>query len=385
MKIKAPGRICLFGEHQDYLGFPVIAAAINRFIFIEDKIISQTLDSSEIKNLNIYYKINMPNISKNIEINFNLNNRLVYTEKRDYLKSGINIIVDMLKNEFSMIKKIQKEFFLPKEITITGNLPINAGASSSSALVIAWIFYLSKLLNLNLSKTEIANLGYLAEVKEFNEAGGMMDHFTSAIGGIIYLETYPKFYPQPIEKYENNFNNSFILINTKKSKDTIDDLKKVKNRSLKGFEIIEKLIENFDKYSFDTSNLEKIKSEVDEEYYNIVLGNLENRDLTQAAKQILNKSQNQELSDNDKRKFGSLIFKHHKVLSEKIQVSTQEIDNIIEFGIDNGAYGGKINGSGFGGTLFLYCPENRDEIFEKLKNKNYEVYKIEISNGVELY
>nr|MDO8116777.1 galactokinase family protein [Candidatus Sigynarchaeota archaeon] len=25
----APGRICLFGEHQDYLNFPVIAASID--------------------------------------------------------------------------------------------------------------------------------------------------------------------------------------------------------------------------------------------------------------------------------------------------------------------------------------------------------------------
>ncbi|MCH1575403.1 MAG: galactokinase family protein, partial [Flavobacteriales bacterium] len=26
----APGRLCLFGEHQDYLGLPVIAMAMNR-------------------------------------------------------------------------------------------------------------------------------------------------------------------------------------------------------------------------------------------------------------------------------------------------------------------------------------------------------------------
>ena len=30
MEIKTPGRICLFGEHQDYLGLPVIALAISR-------------------------------------------------------------------------------------------------------------------------------------------------------------------------------------------------------------------------------------------------------------------------------------------------------------------------------------------------------------------
>ena len=30
--IKAPARICLFGDHQDYLGLPVIACSIARFI-----------------------------------------------------------------------------------------------------------------------------------------------------------------------------------------------------------------------------------------------------------------------------------------------------------------------------------------------------------------
>ncbi|MDC0235199.1 galactokinase family protein, partial [Candidatus Marinimicrobia bacterium] len=29
LEISTPGRICLFGEHQDYLGLPVIAMAIS--------------------------------------------------------------------------------------------------------------------------------------------------------------------------------------------------------------------------------------------------------------------------------------------------------------------------------------------------------------------
>jgi galactokinase len=29
MQITTPGRICLFGEHQDYLGLPIIALAIS--------------------------------------------------------------------------------------------------------------------------------------------------------------------------------------------------------------------------------------------------------------------------------------------------------------------------------------------------------------------
>ena len=32
---EAPGRICLFGDHQDYLQLPVIACAINRKLRIK--------------------------------------------------------------------------------------------------------------------------------------------------------------------------------------------------------------------------------------------------------------------------------------------------------------------------------------------------------------
>ena len=34
---KAPARICLFGDHQDYLGLPVIACAIDKYITVEGK------------------------------------------------------------------------------------------------------------------------------------------------------------------------------------------------------------------------------------------------------------------------------------------------------------------------------------------------------------
>ena len=37
ISIKAPGRVCLFGDHQDYLGLPIIAAAVNRGIYLKAK------------------------------------------------------------------------------------------------------------------------------------------------------------------------------------------------------------------------------------------------------------------------------------------------------------------------------------------------------------
>ena len=33
----APARICLFGDHQDYLGLPIIACAIDKYITLTAK------------------------------------------------------------------------------------------------------------------------------------------------------------------------------------------------------------------------------------------------------------------------------------------------------------------------------------------------------------
>ena len=60
IRIKAPGRICLFGEHQDYLNYPIIAMAISKYIYLEAKKISEPK-----------FLITLPDINESIEIPLN--------------------------------------------------------------------------------------------------------------------------------------------------------------------------------------------------------------------------------------------------------------------------------------------------------------------------
>ena len=53
IEIFAPARICLFGDHQDYLGLPVIACAIDRYIKL-----------SAVENKEKLLKIDLPDIGK---------------------------------------------------------------------------------------------------------------------------------------------------------------------------------------------------------------------------------------------------------------------------------------------------------------------------------
>ena len=60
IKTKAPGRVCFFGDHQDYLSLPVIAGTIDRFINIEGK-----------PNGNEHLKIKLIDFDSQINIDLN--------------------------------------------------------------------------------------------------------------------------------------------------------------------------------------------------------------------------------------------------------------------------------------------------------------------------
>ena len=109
MEISTPGRICLFGEHQDYLGLPVIAMAIS----LRAKIIGEKRSDNQVI-------IHKPDLGETET--FSLDD-LSYTKPRDYFKSGIIVC-----------KNAGLTFSSGFECEVTSKIPIRAGTSSSSAI-----------------------------------------------------------------------------------------------------------------------------------------------------------------------------------------------------------------------------------------------------------
>jgi len=65
---------------------------------------------------------------------------------------------------------------------IRSTIPINAGVYSFSALTVAWLKFLVEAegVGADFSPDDLARLAHQAEVVEFGEPGGMMDHFAAA-------------------------------------------------------------------------------------------------------------------------------------------------------------------------------------------------------------
>ena len=98
--------------------------------------------------------------------------------RRNFIKSGIIVC----QNE-------GLTFSSGFECEITSQIPIQAGTSSSSAIVVSYIHFLSQVADepVKWNQQKIGKLAYKAEVEEFNEPCGMIDQYSTAMGHLIYL------------------------------------------------------------------------------------------------------------------------------------------------------------------------------------------------------
>ena len=350
LRVSSPGRICLVGEHQDYFGLAIIAAAINLRITISGK-----------RRSDKTFVIDLPDIGEKEE--FSGDQDIPYEKKRDYLKSAVNI------------HRRQGLELTGWDCLVRGTIPINAGTSSSSALVVAWNKFLLEAAGDRRAgiPEEIAELGYLTEVAEFKEPGGKMDHYTSALGGAVWIQFDE---PMKLTKLENPLQ-TFVLANSLEKKDTTGMLGFIKSHVLEGAARVREKIPGFSLKSPLTAEVLKEIDRLGSDDRRLLKGTLMTRDLTWAGAALF------QTQPFDHRKFGALLSAQHDVLRDLLQISTPKIERMIRAALHAGAFGAKINGSGGGGCMFAYAPDDREKVVAAVEKAGGQAFIVHIDEGVK--
>ena len=346
-----PGRICLFGEHQDYLGLPVIAAAISRRIQI-------TAHSAQQPG----FRLNLPDIQGLVDIPF-MGELLTYPQLRDYFRSGVNVL---LREGLTFSRGVDGE--------VRGDIPINSGTSSSSALIVTWLNVLSQLADQprQLSEEKLAELAYAAEVLEFGEPGGMMDHYSTAVGHVIYLESQPTI---RLEKLNPPLG-AFVLGDSQEPKDTLGILQRVKFGMLAILQKLQTINPAFSLHESSVTDAAEFKDFLTKDEYILLKGNLVNRDILREALTLLRAH-----DGFDHARFGQLLTDHQTNLRDAQRISTPKINRMLDAALKAGALGGKINGSGGGGCMFVYAPNQPEAVAEAIEREGGKAYVITVDSG----
>ncbi|GAA3648579.1 GHMP family kinase ATP-binding protein [Flavivirga jejuensis] len=350
----APGRTCLFGDHQDYLGLPIIACAISLNIKL-------TATENGGRTLNI----NTPDINEKRIIHIDDDTTTI--SKGDHLLYALRV----LKRHGCIPNK-------GYDIEIIGTLPINAGTSSSSAVVVSWVYFLIEAYGVTADVTPefISQMAYEGEVLEQGAPGGKMDQYSIGLGNIVYVETGDNFSYEII----NSPLEGLIIGESGIPKETVGLLSKLREKAWEAIFCVKKEIKDFD--------IKKAKREDLKKYLNYIPDTLQpyfhaaviNHDITRKALVEFKKEYP------DFKKLGALMTEHHNILKNALKITVPTIDAMIEGALGAGALGAKIVGSGGGGSIVALAPQGKEQqIIEGIKNAGgKDAYQVSVDPGARI-
>jgi galactokinase len=350
LRISAPGRVCLFGEHQDYLHLPVVPCAISLRVTVEGLRIDQPR-----------VDLDLPDIGR--RESFPIDCPLPYEKPRDYFRSSLNVVHRQGFMHGHGIRAV-----------VHGAIPINTGTSSSSALVVAWIALLIRMSDRQaiLPPEDIARLAHEAEVLEFREPGGMMDHFSTAVGQTMTIDFTPRLVVTPLDVRLK----TFVLGDSGEPKDTTAILARVKKQVLDVDAGLKKRFPEFSLATVEAASLNRYTHGLTPEQEALLQGTIRNRDITCVARRVLAEK------PLDHRRVGALLSEHHEVLRDVLRISTPKIDRMLDAAMAAGGYGGKINGSGGGGCMFVYAPGDPVAVAAAIEHAGGRAYVVTPDDGV---
>ena len=359
----APGRINIIGEHTDYnLGY-VLPAALNLQNYC---LLSQRPDE---------------------KVCFWAEN---FKDKDEFLLGKISFSED--KKWVNYIRGIfwalGEEGFDLQGINgfLWGDIPLEAGLSSSAALEVSVLNGLRALFRLDLEPIKRVKLARKAENEFVGVQCGIMDQFISVFGKknkALFLDCGTlerKLLPLRLDKeglricvYESGIKRELASSEYNKRRDD----------SGRAFEILKKFGAR-DYKGISLSFLEQKRKEMD--------GMLFRR-----ARHVITENQRVReavlaMEKNDFRLLGELIFGSHESLRDDYEVSCPELDLLYEVAREfPGCYGARLTGAGFGGSGIALVhqeqiPALRAKLLEEVARRGFvrpEFYEVDIGEGAK--
>ncbi|MBN2153620.1 MAG: hypothetical protein JW839_19345 [Candidatus Lokiarchaeota archaeon] len=350
----APGRVCLFGEHQDYLGLSVVPSAINMRTAVE---------CHDVAGSSTRVVINAKDLGKVLEMEV----------KPDYDFTHPDPDLAYFQ---AVIAAFQRHGHLGKvpgfTCDVSSRIPIKSGLSSSAALLVAFTKAVATLCGLPLTPQEVGWYAYEAEHDVMGIPCGMMDQLSSAIGGIIHLKcsTPPVITPLAAKVA------GLVVADTKIHKST-SNVHSVRVKETKaGLANLREYID-FDIEATPWEKIEPHLAKLDEVERKRLVAVFRDRDITVESMMLLNEE------TLDYPAIGKLLTEHQMYLNEYFEVSVEKIETILANAIKAGALGGKLTGAGLGGSLVILAPGKEAEVSRAITESDGIPHVVAVDRGVQ--
>ncbi len=358
--VRAPGRVNLIGEHTDYNNGYVLPAAIDRYVWFAGRPRSDRT-------------VRAHSVDFADAVGFSLD-----AIERDAQHPWSNFLRGVSKYLEESGHRLRGA-----DLAFGGDVPREAGLSSSAAVEVGAVAFWKKLMGLKLEPVDAVKLARRAENEFVGVPSGIMDQFISALGRqhhALFLDCRDlKFRHVPLKGEVK-----IVVCNTGVKRALAHSEYEVRVAQCR------EAVEQFRKMGMHIESLRDVKMGDLIKYGK----NLDKLPLKRASHIVTENDRVREavkvLEQGDLKFFGKLMNASHKSLRDDYEVSSQELDMLVDIAQRQpGVLGARMTGAGFGGCTVNLVKRDAAEAFTQAIQEGYqkalglraEVYVCEASDG----
>ena len=358
--VRAPGRVNLIGEHTDYNDGFVLPAAIDRAITYAGR-----------RRADRHVRVYSDDFKSSAEFDLD-----------DIQKDRENTWSNFLRG-VSKFLQADGHRLTGSDIAFGGDVPREAGLSSSAAVEVGATAFWNKLLGLGLDPVYVVKLSRRAENEFVGVPCGIMDQFISALGRrdhALFLDCRDLTYRHvPLRAgvkivvcnsgVKRALAQSEYEVRLKQCRAAVAKIAAT-GRAVKSLRDVE------------LSDLDAVRGTMDgllwRRAHHVVS---ENQRTLEAVKV---------LQAGDLERFGELMNQSHESLRDDYEVSSKELDQLVELARRQpGVLGARMTGAGFGGCTVNLVRADAAEGFAQAVSRGYqealglpaEIYVCQASDG----
>jgi galactokinase len=348
----APGRINLIGEHTDYNGGHVFPCALSRGTYAAVRLRKD-------RKLLMFSENKKHDGIRNSSID-----DLTYRPEEGW--------ISYIKGIYWAIDKRGINLMQGMDILITGNLPMQAGLSSSASLLIAMGLACARMYDLELTLMDIAVLAQRAESIFVGVPCGILDQFGSAMsraGYGIFLSTDTMKYEYVPLKLKDM---SIVCTNSQTKHDpSLPAYQQRRDECARAMRKLQTLT--------NVSTLGALSTDRFESYKDVIMDDV----LVRRARHAVYENARTIRAVNamrvgNLRRFGELLNSSHDSLRDNYEVTNREIDFLVDRARElPEVYGSRMTGGGFGGCTITLIKTEAIELFKAKITQDYvEAYRL---------
>ena len=336
LRVIAPGRINLLGEHLDYNHGIVLPAAIDRHFEFEIQARQSPLILIEALDLNEQWEFLWAELSSSTTSGW-----------KNYVK-GVLLLMGLDSHQPAGL-----------HICFTSNIPIGAGLSSSAALCCGLAFGLNEFYDLGKTRQELALLAQQTEHQFAGVQCGLMDQVASLFGKANHLLAFDCI-SHDITPFELPLHGAqLFLIDSKVKHNLAESAYNQRRASMEqAWSIARELFPHLENWrDLNTANAAQLFEKLDAETQKRLQYVLEEIKRVEAVQKLALLLAAPDLSGKREEwleQLGACLTQTHMGLSVLYEVSCVELDFLQDQVTKHpGVYGARMMGGGFGGCLLV--------------------------------